>query len=106
MSIARHHAEWLSLLEISGPILSMSMLLDAFPQELDAYDAEQGGEQLDEALARARSFSRASRPAQAICIAPSACSTNPQQKLRAMQPIGQNAPGRDIMSTKKKASRG
>jgi hypothetical protein len=39
MSIARHHAEWLSLLEISGPFLSMPVLLDAFPQGLDAHDA-------------------------------------------------------------------
>jgi len=39
-SIARHHAEWLSLLEISGPFLSMPVLLDALPQGLDAHDAE------------------------------------------------------------------
>lgn len=39
MSIARHHAEWLSLLEISGPFLSMPVLLRAFPQGLDAHDA-------------------------------------------------------------------
>ena len=36
MSIARHHAEWLSLLEISGPFLSMPVLMRAFPQGLDA----------------------------------------------------------------------
>ena len=40
MSIARHHAEWLSLLEISGPFLSMPVLLRAFPQGLDAHDAK------------------------------------------------------------------
>jgi hypothetical protein len=40
MSIARHHAEWLSLLETSGPFLSMPVLLEAFPQGLDAHDAE------------------------------------------------------------------
>ncbi len=40
MSIARHHAEWLSLLEISGPFLSMPVLLRAFPQGLDAHDAD------------------------------------------------------------------
>jgi hypothetical protein len=40
MSIARHHAEWLSLLEISGPFLSMPVLLKAFPQGLDAHDTE------------------------------------------------------------------
>jgi len=38
MSTARHHAEWLSLLEISGPFLSMPVLLRAFPQGLDALD--------------------------------------------------------------------
>ena len=40
MSIARHHTEWLSLLEISGPFLSMPVLLDAFPQGLQAHDPE------------------------------------------------------------------
>lgn len=40
MSIARHHAEWLSLLEISGPFLSMPVLLRAFPQGLDAPDPD------------------------------------------------------------------
>ena len=39
MSIARHHAEWLSLLEISGPFVSMPVLVRAFPQGLDAIDA-------------------------------------------------------------------
>lgn len=39
-SIARHHAEWLSLLEISGPFLSMPVLLRAFPQGLDALDPD------------------------------------------------------------------
>lgn len=40
MSISRHHAEWLSLLEVSGPFLSMPVLLRAFPQGLDAHDAD------------------------------------------------------------------
>lgn len=40
MSIARHHAEWLSLLEISGPFLSMPVLMRAFPQGLDAHDPD------------------------------------------------------------------
>ena len=31
-SIAQQHAEWLSLLEISGPFLSLEVLLDVFPQ--------------------------------------------------------------------------
>jgi len=43
-SIARHHAEWLSLLEISGPFLSMPVLLEALPQGLDARDPQQAGE--------------------------------------------------------------
>jgi len=41
MSIARHHAEWLSLVPVSGPFLSLPVLMDAFPQGLDAHDAEQ-----------------------------------------------------------------
>jgi hypothetical protein len=40
MSSARHHAEWLSLVETSGPFLSMPVLLSAFPQGLDAHDPE------------------------------------------------------------------
>ena len=40
MSTARHHAEWLSLLEISGPFLSMPVLLRAFPQGLDEHDPD------------------------------------------------------------------
>ena len=39
-SIPRHHAEWLSLLEISGPFLSMPVLLRVFPQGLDAHGPE------------------------------------------------------------------
>ncbi len=40
MSIARHHAEWLSLVEISGPFLSMPVLMRAFPQGLDMVDTK------------------------------------------------------------------
>ena len=40
MSIARHHAEWLSLVEVSGPFLSMPVLLRVFPQGLEAHDPE------------------------------------------------------------------
>ncbi|MGB7086360.1 MAG: hypothetical protein WBD47_12460, partial [Phormidesmis sp.] len=40
MSTARHHAEWLSLVEASGPFVSMPVLLQAFPQGLDAHDSE------------------------------------------------------------------
>jgi hypothetical protein len=38
MSLARHHAEWLSLVEVSGPFLSMPVLLRAFGQGLDPRD--------------------------------------------------------------------
>ena len=40
MSVTRHHAEWWSLLEVSGPFLSMPVLLKVFPQGLDAHDPE------------------------------------------------------------------
>ncbi len=40
MSVARHHAEWLSLVETSGPFLSMPVLLRAFPQGLDGRDSD------------------------------------------------------------------
>ena len=40
MSIARHHGEWLSLVEVSGPFLSLPVLLRAFPQGLPARDTE------------------------------------------------------------------
>ena len=36
--VARKHAEWLSLIEISGPFLSMPVLLEAFPHGLDLKD--------------------------------------------------------------------
>jgi hypothetical protein len=40
MSIACHHAEWLPLVEVSGPFLSMPVLLEAFPTGLEAHDAD------------------------------------------------------------------
>ena len=40
MSIARHHADWLSLVETSGPFLTMPALLRAFPQGLAKADDE------------------------------------------------------------------
>lgn len=40
MSIARHHAEWLSLVEASGPFLSMKVLAGVFPQGLDDIDPD------------------------------------------------------------------
>jgi hypothetical protein len=38
MSTAHHHTKWLSLVEISGPFLSMPVLLRVFPQGLDGID--------------------------------------------------------------------
>jgi len=35
---ARHHVEWLQLIDISGPFLSLSVLLETFPQGLDSDD--------------------------------------------------------------------
>ncbi|PWB56029.1 MAG: restriction endonuclease [Anaerolineales bacterium] len=40
MSIARHHNEWLSLVEVSGPFLSLPVLMRVFPQGLDASDRD------------------------------------------------------------------
>ncbi len=36
MSISRFQAEWLSLLDISGPFLSLPVLVRRFPQGLEA----------------------------------------------------------------------
>ena len=44
VSIPRHHAEWLSLVEISGPFLSLSELLRVFPQGLEDFDSDTRGE--------------------------------------------------------------
>jgi hypothetical protein len=40
MSIARHHAEWLSLVEVSGPFLSIPVLMRIFSQGLPAHDPD------------------------------------------------------------------
>jgi hypothetical protein len=40
MSITRDHNEWLSLVPNSGPFLSLPVLAQAFPQGLDAHDAD------------------------------------------------------------------
>src|ERR1700722_14062834 len=40
MSITRHHIEWLSLVPNSGPFPSLPVLAQAFPQGLDAHDAD------------------------------------------------------------------
>ncbi len=40
-STSRHHADWLSLVEVSGPFVSLPVLLRVFPQGLDPRDPEQ-----------------------------------------------------------------
>ena len=40
MSIAQHHAEWLSLVEVSGPFLAMKVLARIFPQGLPDHPSE------------------------------------------------------------------
>lgn len=40
MNTARHHTEWLSLVETSGPFLSIPVLTRAFPQGLDPRDGD------------------------------------------------------------------
>ncbi len=44
MSIAKHHAEWLSLLEISGPFLNLNTLSRVFPQGLDTVEPTRASE--------------------------------------------------------------
>ncbi|WP_434130694.1 Eco57I restriction-modification methylase domain-containing protein [Methylocaldum sp. GT1BB] len=41
MSIARHHADWLSLVEVSGPFVSLPVLMRVFPQGLEPRDPAQ-----------------------------------------------------------------
>lgn len=38
MTVSEKHAEWISLLEVSGPFLAVSVLEDAFPQGLEKVD--------------------------------------------------------------------
>ena len=40
MPSSRHHFEWLSLIEVSGPFLSVPVLERVFPQGLDAHDPD------------------------------------------------------------------
>src|SRR4051812_15940992 len=40
MSSSRHHNEWLSLIEVSGPFLSVPVLERVFPHGLDPHDPE------------------------------------------------------------------
>jgi hypothetical protein len=41
MSVARHHADWLSLVEVSGPFVSLPVLMRTFPQGLEPRDPAQ-----------------------------------------------------------------
>lgn len=41
MSTSRHHADWLSLVEFSGPFVSLPVLLHTFPQGLEPRDPAQ-----------------------------------------------------------------
>jgi hypothetical protein len=41
ISTSRHHADWLSLVEVSGPFVSLPVLLKVFPQGLDPRDPAQ-----------------------------------------------------------------
>ena len=40
MSIARHHTEWLSLIPVSGPFLSLPVLMEAFTAGLEPHDPD------------------------------------------------------------------
>ena len=40
MPTSRHHTEWLSLIEVSGPFLSVPVLDRVFPQGLDPHDPD------------------------------------------------------------------
>jgi hypothetical protein len=40
MSIPRHHTEWLSLVPVSGPFLSLPVLMDAFSSGLEPHDPD------------------------------------------------------------------
>ena len=40
MPSSRHHNEWLSLIEVSGPFLTVPVLERVFPQGLDAHDPD------------------------------------------------------------------
>src|SRR5271168_1216524 len=40
-SVSRHHADWLSLVEVSGPFVSLPVLMRIFPQGLDPRDPAQ-----------------------------------------------------------------
>ena len=39
MSVSRHHADWLSLVDVNGPFVSLPVLQRVFPQGLDPRDS-------------------------------------------------------------------
>ncbi len=41
MSVARHHADWLNLVEANGPFVSLPVLMRTFPQGLEPRDPQQ-----------------------------------------------------------------
>ena len=41
MSVTRHHADWLTLVENSGPFVSLPVLMRVFPQGLEPRDPAQ-----------------------------------------------------------------
>ena len=41
MSVSRHHADWLFLVEVSGPFVSLPVLMRVFPQGLEPRDPAQ-----------------------------------------------------------------
>ena len=64
-SSAQRHVEWLQLLDVSGPFLSLSVLSDVFPQGLDAVEPELA-ERLEQAHAEWLANRELRRPDPAI----------------------------------------
>lgn len=62
---ARHHVEWLQLVDVSGPFLSLSVLVETFPQGLDADDPEVA-ERLRQAVSEWQANEELRRPDPAI----------------------------------------
>src|SRR5947208_8020677 len=62
---ARHHIEWLQLVDVSGPFLSLSVLVETFPQGLDADDPDTA-KRLGQAYAEWQANEELRRPDRAI----------------------------------------
>lgn len=62
---ARHHVEWLQLVDVSGPFLSLSVLVETFPQGLDA-DSPEVAERLGQAYSEWQANEELRRPDPAI----------------------------------------